>query len=334
MARTPKEYILLVLKGMGMGAADVVPGVSGGTIAFISGIYEEFIHSIKSVDFKALRILFKEGIGAFWKHINGWFLVAVFVGIAISIVSLAKLLEHLLEHEAVLLWSFFFGLIVASAIYVGKTVDKWNAGAIVGAVLGAVLAFWISGLEPPAMGCNDQIPSWYIVLSGAIAICAMIMPGISGSFILILMGAYSTVLGAITNKDFTIIGLFALGAIFGLVTFSRVLSWLFKNFRNVTIAVLTGFLVGSLNKIWPWKNVTATSVLDCPGADKVRTIATETNVLPNQFGEFIVNEATGVEALQPLDPQMLYAILLALAGFALLFVLERLAGKKPKEAQA
>ena len=310
MSRSFLDYVMLWLKGLGMGAADVVPGVSGGTIAFISGIYEEFIDSIKSVDLAALKVLFKEGIGAFWKKINGWFLVAIFSGIGTSIVSLAKLISYLLENHPVLLWSFFFGLIIASVIYVGKSVKKWNAGVIVALLFGAGLAFWITTLEPPVS--DEAAPYWYIILSGAIAICAMILPGISGSFILVLLGTYGTVLGAVSDKNFTIIGLFALGAIIGLVTFSRVLSWLFKKWHDLTIGLLTGFLIGSLNKIWPWKDV---EIIEIKGHEQMLT----SNVLPGEFDG---------------DPQMLYAILLMVAGLGLIFGLEALAKRKPAEEKA
>ncbi len=313
MERSVKDYILLGLKGMGMGAADVVPGVSGGTIAFITGIYEEFLNSIKSINFGVIKVLRKEGIKAAWKSVNGSFLLTLFAGIGISILSLAKLITYLLENHPILVWSFFFGLIVASILFVGKSVKKWGAGPIIGIVLGAALAFWITTLRPG--GHSGEY--WYIFVSGMIAICAMILPGISGSFILVLLGSYATVLGAIDSRDFIIIGLFAAGAICGLVTFSRVLSWLFKHYHDITIALLTGFLVGSLNKIWPWKKVV--EVQEIMRKDGVHEVIIEENTLPNHFMEHTGN-----------DPQLLYAILLALGGFLLIFIMERVAAKKPE----
>jgi putative membrane protein len=243
------DYFVLLLKGMAMGAADVVPGVSGGTIAFISGIYEELLETISSVNLGALKTLKKEGVKAAWKSINGNFIVTLFLGIGISIASLAKLISYLLEAHPILIWSFFFGLVLASIVYVGKQVKNWNAGCLVSLIIGTGLAFWITVL-PPMANSNEL---WFIFISGMIAICAMILPGISGSFILLLMGSYQTVLGAVKDKDLLTIGVFMAGAVVGLLSFSRVLKWMFAKYHDLTIAVLTGFLIGSLNKLWPWK---------------------------------------------------------------------------------
>lgn len=249
MARSVKEYVFIALKGMGMGAADVVPGVSGGTIAFISGIYEEFVNSLKSIDHKAIQVLFKQGVAPFWKHINGNFLVALFSGIFISILSLAKVITYLLEHFPVQLWSFFFGLIIASSISVGAKIRKWNIGAFIGIAVGTAIAYYITVATPA------QTPEalWFVFLSGMIAICAMILPGISGSFILLLLGKYKYILGSISDFDLKVLITFAIGCGAGLLSFSHLLSWMFKRFHDVTIAVLTGFMIGSLNKVWPWK---------------------------------------------------------------------------------
>ncbi len=236
---------------MAMGAADIVPGVSGGTIAFITGIYEELIHTIKSVDLRALRILFTKGVPSFWKHINGWFLVSVFAGIAISFLSLVKLIRYLLENQPILLWSFFFGLILASAYTVSKTVEKWNARSIVALLVGGGIAFYISIATP----AETPESSWFIFLSGSVAICAMILPGISGSFILLLLRKYDYMTAAISDLKVGPILTFGAGAVVGLAAFSRVLSWLFKRYRDITIALLSGFMVGSLNVVWPWKEV-------------------------------------------------------------------------------
>lgn len=304
------QLLGITARGVAMGAADVVPGVSGGTIAFITGIYEEFIHSIKSVDFAALKVWRKEGFKAFWNHINGSFLVALFLGIGIAIATLASAVTYLLHNHPILLWSFFFGLVIASVIFVGKTIKKWNVGVIVALLVGTGIAFWITILKPS--GNAEEL--WYITMSGSIAICAMILPGISGSFILVLLGSYGTIMAAIDDHNWKILGLFAVGCIIGLIAFSRVLSWLFKKFHDLTLALLTGFLVGSLNKIWPWKEVVDT-ITFTKKSGEVKTVPIEENILPGA-------DYAG-------DPQLLYAILLMVAGLAVILVLEKVAGKKP-----
>ena len=253
--RSLLDYFVLLLKGMAMGAADVVPGVSGGTIAFISGIYEELLETINSVNFGVLKTLKNNGIKTAWKSINGNFIVTLFLGIGISIASLAKLISYLLEAHPILIWSFFFGLVLASIVYVGKQVRSWNAGAMVSLIIGTGVAFWITIL-PPLSSSNEL---WFIFVSGMIAICAMILPGISGSFILLLMGSYQTVLEAVKDKNLLTIGVFIFGAVIGLLSFSRVLKWMFSKYHDFTIAILTGFLIGSLNKLWPWKSNTRTT---------------------------------------------------------------------------
>lgn len=251
MQRRTIDYIILSLKGIAMGAADAVPGVSGGTIAFISGIYEELITTISNINFSLWTTLKNQGFSTFWKQLNGAFLVALLTGIIISFVSFMRLAKYLIENHPVLIWSFFFGLIVASIYFVGKQITKWHLGALVALALGAFTAYYITTL--PSMVSNDN--PWFLVLAGAVAICAMILPGISGSFILVILGAYKTLSDALHDFDFKRIGLFVLGAVVGLLSFSRVLKWLFKHYHNTTLALLTGFIFGSLNKIWPWKRV-------------------------------------------------------------------------------
>lgn len=246
------EQISLLLKGIAMGAADVVPGVSGGTIAFISGIYEELLGTISSIKPSLLQTLFKDGIRAFWKEINGAFLAPLLCGIAISVLSLAKGISWMLENEPVLLWSFFFGLVLASIFLVGKQVKRWNVASIVAFILGAGFAFWITLLPPLAPSTS----MWFLFISGAIAICAMILPGISGSFILLILGSYKVVINAVKGLEIKEILIFGAGCIVGLLSFSRLLKWLFAKYQNTTIAILTGFLLGSLNKLWPWKENT------------------------------------------------------------------------------
>ena len=304
MARRLVDYTIVTLKGMAMGAADVVPGVSGGTIAFISGIYEELITSINNIKPSLITVWRKEGFGTLWKQLNGNFLAALFLGIFISVLSLAKFLSWLLENEPVLLWSFFFGLVLASIFLVGKEIKKWTFATVLIAIIGTAIAYFITTL-PPSENV-DSIP--YLFLSGALAVCAMILPGISGAFILVLLGSYKTILDAVHERDFLLVGTVAIGAIFGLLSFAKLLKWMFKNYHNATLALLTGFIMGSLNKIWPWKKVLETRVFDGKSID-----VDFQNVLPNQFDG---------------DPQLFVSIGLAIAGFSLIFILERLASKK------
>ena len=309
MTKNIRDYLLLTLKGMAMGAADVVPGVSGGTIALITGIYEELIFSIKSINLKALKLLLSGRPAAFWKAINGSFLLSVLLGIAISIFSLAKGLTFLLHHYPILVWSFFFGLIVASAIYVARTIKAWNAGAVIAGIAGIVIAYFITVISPA-----EANTTWfYIFFSGMIAICAMILPGISGSFILVLLGMYQFILGAVVDLNIPVLLVFVAGAAIGIIGFSNVLSWLLKKFHTLTIALLAGFMVGSLNKIWPWKEVTE-SFIDRHG--EVRPLA-EKNILPATY-----ENLTGNESL------LWGAILFLVVGFVLIFVIEAASNKK------
>ncbi len=301
--RTLKDYLVIWLKGIGMGASDVVPGVSGGTIAFITGIYEELIHSIKSVNGEALKLILKFKFIDFWKKINGNFLLAVFSGILISIFSLAHLIEHLLTNHPVYIWSFFFGLIVASVIYIIKDIKKWNLSIVLSLIVGFVLAFWITTITP----AETSTSSWFIFLSGSIAICAMILPGISGSFILVLLGKYQYILSAVTEFKISVIAIFAAGAVVGLISFSNLLSWLLKKFRFQTIALLAGFMGGSLNKIWPWKE-TLESFTDRHG--ELQPLI-QRNILPSDTS---------------LNSDFYPAILIAVAGFLIIFLITRLAG--------
>ena len=231
-----------------MGGADVIPGVSGGTIALITGIYEELIHSIKSVDTVALKLLLKLDIKGLWQRINGAFLVNVFAGVLISIFSLAKLITYLLEVHPIPVWSFFFGLILISAYFVMPRTRGW--ADYLSLFVGAVLAYLITSLTPG----DTPEELWFIFISGAIAICAMILPGISGSFILLLLGKYEFVLGAVKTFDLSIIVVFAAGCAVGIISFSKVIHWLLLHHKGVTLSLLAGFMVGSLNKIWPWKD--------------------------------------------------------------------------------
>jgi len=306
MKRSFKEYVVISLKGMAMGAADVVPGVSGGTIAFISGIYEELLNSISSFNFSLINVFKNEGFKSVWIKVNGNFLVSLFVGILISVLSLAKLIESMLENHPIVIWSFFFGLVLASIIYIGKQITKWTKGSFLCLILGAILAFYITTLNPMVSANSSH---WFLFLAGMIAICAMILPGISGSFILVLLGAYKPVLNALNTKDFVSIIIFLVGAILGLLSFSRILKWLFSTYKNYTLATLTGFILGSLNKIWPWKE----------------TISWRTN---SKGIEVPFNTASVSPFSFEGDNQLLISIFLMLIGFGLIILLEKLAIKK------
>ena len=305
MERKLKDYAVLMLKGMGMGAADVVPGVSGGTIAFIVGIYDELINSIKSINLESLKLFFSGKWATFWKKINGNFLFFLLTGIGISVFSLAKLITWLLVNQPILVWSFFFGLVLASTWFVSKDIKEWKSWKTwVAFVVGAVVAFYITVATPAETPSNLL----FIFLCGAIAICAMILPGISGSFILVLLGKYFFIMDAVKTLDLVIIVVFACGACLGITMFSRVLSYALKHFRNITLAVLSGFMLGSLNKVWPWKETLETYV-DSHGVVKPLV---EANVMP---GEYVWE-----------------AIVLMLVGFFLVYFLEKLSSAKTAKA--
>lgn len=298
---------MLTLKGMAMGAADVVPGVSGGTIAFITGIYEELIASINNINLGALKVLRKDGFASFWKHVNGTFFLFLFGGIAISILSLAKLVLYLLETHPVLIWSFFFGLIIASTILVGKSIKNWDIPVITFFAIGTIAALYISSIQTVA----SVDANWYIFLSGCIAICAMILPGISGSFILVLMGSYHLILSALEGRQYGIILIFMLGCLVGILSFARLLKYLFAKFKEITIATLTGFMLGSLYKVWPWKiNIGEMPlVIHSNGKEDWMT----QNVLPSAFEG---------------DPKVIMAIICMLIGLSLVLVLEKIGNKR------
>lgn len=279
---------MLSVKGMCMGAADVVPGVSGGTIAFITGIYDELINSIKSINAASLKMFFTGKWGEFWKMINGKFLLFLLAGIGISVFSLAKIITWLLVAYPVLVWSFFFGLVLASTWFVGKDVKERNWKTALGFLLGAALAFYITVATPA------ETPSHFlfIFLCGAIAICAMILPGISGSFILVLLGKYFFIMEAVKTLDLKVIAIFGIGACVGITSFSRLLSYALSHMRNITLAVLSGFMLGSLNKVWPWKETIE---------------GVEQNVAPNAF--------------------VWQAVCLALLGFVMVYGIEKISSK-------
>lgn len=299
-------YVLLYLKGLAMGGADVVPGVSGGTIAFISGIYEELLDSIKSFDLEAIKLLKGFEIKALWKHINGTFLITLFAGIATSLLSLATLINYLLNNYPIQVWSFFFGLIVVSALIILREIKKWNFGVIVAILIGVAIAYFITATTPAE---TPEAP-WFLFIAGAVAICAMILPGISGSFILLLFGKYEYVISAIKDLRIADLIFLALGCVVGLLSFARLVSWLFQKFHNLTVGLLSGFMIGSLNKVWPWKN-TIETYIDRHG--EVKPLY-QVNILPTEY-----------LAKSGAEPYFLEALVFAALGFLLVLGIDRLA---------
>ncbi|PRP66638.1 DUF368 domain-containing protein [Nonlabens agnitus] len=315
-----RRNVTVILKGMMMGAADVVPGVSGGTIAFIMGIYEELIKTIDNLGIDVIKDFWRIGWKATTVKYNLGFLISLLLGIAISILSLAKIITHLLESYPVLVWAFFFGLVLASILYIGKQIDRWKVLTVVAIIVGSIISYYITIAEP--LGAPDSW--WYLLFSGFIAIIAMILPGVSGAFLLLLLGSYQTVLNSLTDliegivdgewsiafKSFTNLVLVGIGAILGIKLFSRVLTWLFENKKNLTLALLTGFMIGSLNKLWPWKEVLSTRVnskgLEVPFLEK--------SVCPQNYAG---------------DPQILWVGIVVIIGFLLILILEQWAVKKP-----
>ena len=305
-----------------MGAADVVPGVSGGTIAFISGIYEELIESIDNLNLGVFKVWKQNGFKAAWSSINGSFLLALFSGIAISILSLAKIIKYLLHNEPILLWSFFFGLVLASILYIGKQIQSWSPKIIIAIVITSIVSYFITLAEPFA---SPDSP-FYLLFCGFIAIIAMILPGVSGAFILLILGAYETAINTVNNliegvttmnldllKDALLkFFLLGLGAIVGLKVFSKILNWMFKNHKNLTLAILTGFMIGSLNKIWPWKLVTKTRI----NSEGLEVTALDESILPTSY--------VG-------DNQIILALVFIVIGFAAILILESLGKKKTTE---
>ncbi|RZT00369.1 DUF368 domain-containing protein [Aquimarina brevivitae] len=319
MPKNLKDYILISAKGLAMGAADVVPGVSGGTIAFISGIYEELISTIHKLDFGFFKTWKKKGFLYSWQYYNLSFLLALFVGIGISILSLSKLIKWLLHNEPLLLWAFFFGLVLASIIYIGKQISDWKPKIWIAIVGSTLLSYFITTAEPLASPDSNL----YLLFCGFIAIIAMILPGISGAFILLLLGAYESFIGILNNLRDGLINLdmvllkeailkilfIAAGAILGLKLFSRVLNWMFTNHKNTTLGLLTGFMIGSLNKLWPWKEVLSWRI----NSEGLKVPFLEQSILPQHYDG---------------DPRIMIVLLFVVIGFLLILGLERIAAQK------
>ena len=325
------KYIMVAVKGVCMGAADVIPGVSGGTIAFITGIYDQLLESINSIDATAVKLFFTGRFKEFWKHINGGFLLSLICGIAISILSLAGLMQYLLEHHPIQTWAFFFGLIVASSIFILKGIEGWNLKAFIWLVAGIVLGIVICTLSPTRT--PDAL--WFIFLSGAIAVCAMILPGISGSFILLILGKYQYIMeaisgftsGAAIGESLVILSVFAVGAVCGLLSFSKFLHWLLGRFNKETLLVLAGFIIGSLVKVWPWSNMEAIINAQFPEV-AILGQAVEEEIMsgfPHHASEQIYHMALA-RKVEMVDFQIPGAILFALLGFSLVTGIE-LVGK-------
>ena len=307
--------ITVEIKGACMGAADVIPGVSGGTIAFITGIYDQLIGSINSINAEAVKLFFTGKFKEFWKHINGTFLLSLFCGILFSVVALAGLMQYLLEIHPIQTWAFFFGLIVASSLFILRGIEGWNLKAVIFLILGIGLGVTVCTLSPTTT--PDAL--WFIFLSGAIAICAMILPGISGSFILLILGKYKFIMEAITGlttgqavgENLVILGVFAVGAVCGIIAFSRVLNWLLSRYHKQTLLVLAGFIIGSLVKVWPWSNMEAIMLAQFPQASEV---------LNNLSVEILRNEY--YRMLGQVDYQIGSAILFAIIGFSIVTGIE------------
>ncbi len=294
-----KNPLLLFFKGVAMGAADVVPGVSGGTIAFITGIYDELLGSIKKLGPEALMVLFRQGFFAFWHFINGSFLLTLGCGIFLSLFTLAKLISWLLVAHPIPVWSFFVGLVLVSVWHMLRQMPRLRIDTFISLIAGAAFAWWISGMTP----AHAADPSLLIFFAcGAVAVCAMILPGISGSFLLLLMGVYQPVLNAVSTLNFVVLGVLASGCVVGLLGFSRILSWLLVHARSITFSFLTGLMLGSVNKLWPWKQAGTEEMI---------------NILPQTY-----------EQLTGQSSQLIVACIMALLAVVVVLAVERLA-KKP-----
>ena len=299
-----KEMFFWALKGAAMGTGNVIPGVSGGTIALITGIYERLINALKNLNPKAIRLFFTGQFTEFFQYIDFKFLASLFVGLAVSIFSLAKALEYLFEHYPVLLWAFFFGLIFASVFLVGKTINKWTWPVYLNLAIGAGIAIALATLSP----ASENNSTIFIVACGIVAFATMILPGLSGSFVLIIMGNYLLVLRAVSDFDFGVLIPLLVGCVIGMVVFSNLLSWVFKHYRDGTLALLTGFILGSLIIIWPWK--TENHLLDEVGnavlKDGFPILVGYSWQLPTAF-----------------NGEVALALVLAIIGFTSIFIMER-----------
>jgi putative membrane protein len=298
-------------KGMMMGAADAVPGVSGGTIAFITGIYEELIYSLKQCGPEALVILFKQGVAPAWQHVNGTFLITLFGGILLSVLSISGLILFWLDTYPILLWSFFFGLILAATWSLMRHIQHYSSRIVLTFAAGVLCAYMITAITPSHVEATHLT----VFFSGMLAICAMILPGISGSFILLLLGMYMPILSAVKDLQLVTLTIFASGCVLGLLSFSRVLNWMFTTHKTLTLAMLGGFMLGSLNKVWPWK-LTLESVVNRHGKE---IPLVQENILPSSF-----------ETLNNQPALLGYAIGLMLLGAIIVVMLEKFGSKSER----
>lgn len=296
-----------------MGAANVIPGVSGGTMALITGIFERLINAVKSFNLKAFKLLLSFKIKKFARQTDLYFLIAVFAGIAVAIITLAKLFDYLFINYPVYIWAYFFGLVLASVYFVGKRISTWSISVIISFVIGAIVAVVISILNP----ATENSSMLYLILCGVVAMCSMILPGLSGSFVLILMGNYQLVMiDAINNRDLGILIPVVIGAGLGLLAFSHVLSWVFKHYRNQTIALLTGFILGSVSILWPWQKMI---------------------FMKDAAGDFILKNGEKIVVQyqryvpDSFDQEVIFAILIALVGIASIWAIEKAAALKTEE---
>ena len=306
------QYLMVTVKGICMGAADVIPGVSGGTIAFMTGIYEELVGSINAINMTAIKLLFTGKFRQFWKHINGNFLLSLILGILISVLSLAKLMQYLLNNQPIQTWAFFFGLIVASSIFILKDIKAWKIKDFVMLIAGIILGVVVCTLSP------TETPDglWFILICGATAICAMILPGISGSFILLILGKYEHMMGTVADivsgkgdlMDFLTVIVFVIGAAAGIIAFSKFLHWLLKHYHRETLLVMAGFIIGSLVKVWPW-------------SDRKTVVLSQFGNELSAYGESIPAEVID-RYFGMVDMHMAGAVAFALAGFLLVIIIE------------
>ncbi len=309
-----KKYLAFFLKGFGVGAANVIPGVSGGTVALITGIFERLVEAIKSFDLKAIKLLFKGEFKTFAEHTDLLFLLSVFGGAVISIFSLAKLLGWLFISYPVYIWAFFFGLILASVYYVGKTISQFKLSVILTFIIGTAIAVYISLLDP----APENASVWYLVLCGVVAIVSMILPGLSGSFVLILMGNYQLIMiDAVSTLNLSVLIPVAIGAGIGLPAFSHVLSWIFKKFKNQTLSLLAGFILGSLGILWPWKK--PIFLTDKNGIEIVKASG---KPIIKTYERFIPSE---------INTEVMLAFLLLILGILSVWLLEKVASKNKPE---
>jgi len=301
------KYLILIIKGIAIGAANVIPGVSGGTIALITGVFERLINSIKSFGPRAVKLLLKGRFKEFAVHTDFFFLLSIFIGVLLAIVTLARLFDYLFTNYPVYIWAYFFGLVLASVYFVGKTVDKWSISAIITFILGTAIAIMISVLNP----AGENRSFIYLVICGVAAICSMILPGLSGSFILFIMGNYKLVaIEAINNRDTDVLIPVFIGAAGGLIAFSHLLSWVLKKFRDQTISLLTGFILGSVSILWPWQKAVH---------------------LADEFGNLITKEGEAVVVRyerfipQSFSTEIIIAIAVILFGIISLWAVEKAA---------